>query len=234
VKKDSDKTVQLRLNEAYRWLLIPTQQLTNGSVGPLEWEITQATGNGDSIVARASRRLRWLLRWLRSSEHLIVKWSPALLKMELDRWFWKDQDHVSVKEVWDAFCAYCYLPRLRDQTVFVEAIQVGIASCDYFGYATRISADNRYEGLKIGTAAAAIYVDGMSVLAKPEVARAQRDAERPQPGGAGPQHGAGPVESPKPGASGPGEQPERPRLPASNRTALSNRDGVYGGMSQYR
>ena len=40
-------------------------------------------------MARVSRRVR-------TSEHLIVKWSPALLKMELDRWFWKERDHVSV------------------------------------------------------------------------------------------------------------------------------------------
>jgi hypothetical protein len=38
--------------------------------------------------------------------YLIVGWSPALLKMELDRWFWKDQDHVSIKKVWEAICAY--------------------------------------------------------------------------------------------------------------------------------
>ena len=31
-----------------------------------------------------------------------------------------------MKKVWDALCAYCYLPRLRDQVVFIEAIQDGI------------------------------------------------------------------------------------------------------------
>jgi hypothetical protein len=35
---------------------------------------------------------------------------------------------VPVKKVWDALCAYCFLPRLRDQVVFVEAIQDGIVS----------------------------------------------------------------------------------------------------------
>jgi hypothetical protein len=47
---------------------------------------------------RASRRLR-------GADHLIVKWSPALLKMELDRWFSKDQPHVGLKKFWDALCA---------------------------------------------------------------------------------------------------------------------------------
>src|SRR4029077_10908875 len=125
------------------------------------------------------------------------------LKMELDRWFWKDQDHVSVKKVWEALCAYCYLPRLRDQTGFVEAIQDGIASADYFAYAMSISADGRYEGLKIGTRAAAIYVDAASVLVKPDRARAQLEAERPQPGALKPEPGAGPGEP----TLGAGEEP---------------------------
>ena len=204
-EKDSDKTVRLRLNEAYRWLLVPTQHVANANVGSLEWDVARATGNGDSIVARASRRMR-------GSEHLIVKWSPALLKMELDRWFWKDHDYVAVKTVWDALSAYCYLPRLRDQAVFVDAIQDGITSGDYFGYATSVSPDSRYEGLNLGTPAAAIYVDAASVLVKPDVARAQIEMERPEPGAPGPEPGRGPGAPPIPGGPTPGEQPPGPRL----------------------
>jgi len=205
-KDQSDKAVQVRVTEAYRWLLAPTQPVANGNVGALEWDVAQATGNGESIVARASRRMR-------GSEHLIAKWSPALLKMELDRWFWKDQDHVSVKKVWDALCAYCYLPRLRDQAVFIEAIQDGIASGDYFAYATSQSANGRYEGLKLGTAAAAIYVDAASVLVKPDVARAQLEAEHPPSGAPGPEPGTGPGAPPEPGEPVSGEEPPRPRFP---------------------
>ena len=205
-EKDSDKTVQLRFNEAYRWLLVPTQHVTDGNVAPLEWDVAQATGEGESIVARASRRMR-------GSEHLIVKWSPALLKMELDRWFWKDNDHVSMKKVWDALSAYCYLPRLRDQVVFVEAIQDGIASGDYFAYAISVSAEGRYEGLKLGTPAAAIYVDAASVLVKPEVARAQIEAEGPEPGETRPESDTSPDMPGTPDGSTPDEQPPEMRLP---------------------
>ena len=205
-EKNSDKTVQIRFSEAYRWLFVPTQHVANGNVGSLERDVAQATGNGDFIVARASRRLR-------SSEHLIAKWSPALLRMELNGWFWKDQDHASVKKVWDALCAYCYLPRLRDQTVFVEAVQDGIASGDYFAYATSVSADGRYEGLKLGTVAAAIYVDAASVLVKPDVAWTQIEAERLEPGAPGPRPDTGPGEPSPPGGPAPAEEPAGPRLP---------------------
>ena len=205
-EKTSDQNVGVRFDEAWRWLLVPVQAVADGDVGDLEWETAQAAGNGESVAARASRRVR-------ASEHLIVRWSPALLKMELDRWFWRERDHVSVKTVWDALSAYCYLPRLRDQTVFIEAVQDGIAGGDYFGYATSVSADGRYEGLKLGTAAAAIYVDATSVLVKPEAARAQMETERPEPAAPGRESGAEPGARPTPGDPTRDEQPPAPRPP---------------------
>jgi hypothetical protein len=58
-EKDSEKIVQLRLNETYRRLLVPTQSVVNGGVGPLEWDVSQATGDGYSIewLSTSLRRL---------------------------------------------------------------------------------------------------------------------------------------------------------------------------------
>ena len=175
-EKSSDDTVRLRLHEAWRWLLVPVQHASDGGVSGLEWEVAQVAGSGDSLVARVSQRMR-------SSEQVVARWSPALLKMELDRWFWKDRNHVPVKQVWDALCAYCYLPRLRDESVFTASVKAGLESGDYFGYATSVSAQGRYEGLAFGAPAEA-YVDAAGVLVKPEAARAQRDAESPRSGDA--------------------------------------------------
>ena len=136
--------------------------------------------------------------------------------MELDRRFWKDRAHVLVKTVWDALSAYCYLPRLRDQAVFVEAIQDGITSGDYFAYATSVSADSRCEGLKIGARAAAVYVDAASVLVKPDVARVQIEIERPASGSSEPEPDTAPGARPDPGDSNSGGAPRSPpRLPQS-------------------
>ena len=65
-EKASDQHVRVRFDEAWRWLLVPSQPVADGSVGDLEWETTQAAGNGVSVVVRASRRMR-------ESEHLIVR-----------------------------------------------------------------------------------------------------------------------------------------------------------------
>ena len=169
-EKASDETVRLRLNEAWRWLLVPVQHASPEGVSGLQWDFAQIAAAGDPIVGRVSRRMR-------SSEHLIVRWSPALLKMELDRWFWKDRPHVPVKQVWDALCAYCYLPRLQDRSVFEATVQAGLESGDYFGYATSVSAQGRYEGLTLGSSIA-VYLDAAGVLVKPDAARAQLEAER--------------------------------------------------------
>lgn len=196
-EKRSDQTVQLRLEEAYSWLLMPTQEGSNS----LEWEAVRIAGS-DSHIKRASNRLR-------TSDQLITKWSPALLKMELDRWFWKDADHVGIHRVWAAMCSYCYLPRLRDEMVFIAAVQEGVAGGDYFAYATSVSDDGRYEGLRLGTPSVTIFMDDAAVLVKPDIAKAQLDAEQLKPKPA-------PGETPRPGpepAAGPepleGELPKR-------------------------
>ena len=211
-EKESDGTVRLRLAEAWRWLLVPVQHLSDTGVGGLVWETMQVSAGGDSIAGRASQRMC-------TSEHMILEWSPALLKMELDRWFWRNRPHVPVKQVWDALCAYSYLPRLRDQSVLVASIQAGITSGDYFAYATSVSAQGRYEGLALGTPAAAIYADSESVLVKSDVARAQIEAERVEAGTVGKATGASTTgtESDSDTAlavgTGPDTEVSEPRLP---------------------
>ena len=208
-EKASDDTVRLRLHEAWRWLFVPVQHAADGGVGGLEWEIAQvAGGGGDSLAAPVWQRMR-------SNEHVVAQWSPALLKMELERWFWKDRKHVPVKQVWDALCAYWYLPRLLDESVFTASIRAGIESGDYFGYATSVSAHGRYEGLAFA-APADVYVDEASVLVKPEAARAQLDAERPASGDdeTGAETEGDPGSDPRRGdGGGTGETRPKPRPP---------------------
>jgi len=162
----SDGTVNLRINEAYCWLLVPTQE----GVGPIEWEVTRISGGSESYVIRAAKRLR-------SSEQLIVKWSPALLRMELDKWLWREQDHVNVKKLWEILCTYNYLPRLRDADVLLDAIREGLRSHDYFAYAMSVSDAGRYQGLQFGSAGGSVYLDAASVLVKPEVAAKQTETD---------------------------------------------------------
>ena len=213
-EKASDETVRLRLSEAWRWLLVPVQHASVEGVSGLDWDVAQVAGGGDAIVARVSQRMR-------SSEHLIVQWSPALLKMELDRWFWKDRQHVPVKQVWDALCAYCYLPRLREQSVFEATTRAGIESGDYFAYATSVSTQGRYEGLTLG-ASTSIYLDAAGVFVKPDAARAQREAEQTSAPSATDKRGASSADS---GGGSETETTAPAKSPAVDKRAPLLRDG---------
>jgi hypothetical protein len=113
-------------------------------------------------------------------EELITQWSPATLRIELDRWLWKDQQHLSVKQLWEYLASYLYLPRLRNEQVLVDAIRNGVGSLtwgDYFAYASAVREDGYYVGLIAGNLPG-ITLDSSSVIVKPDAAQRQRDEER--------------------------------------------------------
>ena len=164
-KEQSNDTVAIRLNEAYSWLLVPTQEGTD----PIVWEEIRISGSDDNPVAKAVAKVR-------NDQQLITKWSPVLLKMELDNWLWKDKDHISLKRVWECLATYLYLSRLRDSDVLLETVREGIKT-QAFGYANSVDDTGRYDGLQFGNLAGSIYLDDESVLVKPDVAAKQLEAD---------------------------------------------------------
>ena len=138
-KQQSNETVGMRLNDAYSWLLVPTQEGTD----PIAWEEARIPGTDENPVAKAVRKVR-------SDEQLITQWSPALLKMELDRWLWTDESHISLRRVWECLATYLYLPRLRDSEVLLATVREGVKTKE-FGYANSVDDTGRYNGLQFGS-----------------------------------------------------------------------------------
>ena len=171
-KDRSNETLGMRLNEAYCWLLVPTQVGTD----PIEWEAIRMPGPQENPVAKAVQKVQ-------SDEQLISQWSPALLRMELDQWLWKKESHISLKRVWECLATYLYLPRLCNSDVLLATIREG-ARTQEFGYANSIDADGRYGGLQFGSASGSIYLNDQSVIVKPDVALKQLQADEapPEPG----------------------------------------------------
>ena len=169
-KDQSNETVGMRLNEAYCWLLVPTQEGTN----PIEWEATRMPGPQDNPVAKAVQKVQ-------SDEQLIPQWSPALLRMELDRWLWKEESHISLKRVWECLATYLYLPRLCNSDVLLDTVREGVRTQEYFGYADSIDDNGRYTGLQFGSANRSIFLDDQSVLVKPDAAKKQLEADAEPP-----------------------------------------------------
>lgn len=162
-----NETIEARLLETFSHLIVPSQEGT----GPIEWTAARLQGT-DGLIIRASRKLR-------NEGQLITEWSPALLRMELDRWLWKDQNHIGVKQLWEYLAQYLYLSRLKDENVLFSAIRNGVGSLtwnDYFAYASLVRDDGYYVGLTSGTIPS-VTLDSSSVLVKPEVARRQREED---------------------------------------------------------
>lgn len=156
----SDQTVNLRLRETYIWLLVPTQE-GNGS---LDWEISRMPGGEGSHVVKATAKLR-------QAEQLISKWAPALLRMELDRWLWKENGRIQIKKLWEYLATYCYLPRLKDQSVLLGAIRDGLPKDDYFGYAAGVTDAGAYLELGMASDSLVSRLDASGWLIRPDLAR---------------------------------------------------------------
>ena len=173
--KQFDETVDQRMHETYQWILVPSQPDPKQD---LVWDEVKVQGQ-EALAVKASRKLV-------SEEMLITAFAGTRLRHELDRIPLWQGDDIGVRALWELFAQYVYLPRLRDQSVFLGAVQSGVASLtwnpDTFAYAEgRDEKAGRYLGLIGGQQCVAI-LDSNSLLVKPEVAAAQV-AEEQKTGG---------------------------------------------------
>lgn len=162
----ADESLELKIQEAYSWLIYPRVDLFGDSMD-IVWEAEHVEGGGENIVAKMARKLV-------SDEAAIKTWAPALLKMELDRVLWKEADHIQIKRLWEFLCSYCYLPRLSCYGVLEDAIQRGLGSKEYFGLAAGFS-DDRYMELTFGEQKT--FINESDLLVKPAVATRQIEEE---------------------------------------------------------
>lgn len=163
----SDESLDVKIDEAYSWLLTPAIDLAAGSMG-LRWDVEHVSGSGEGIIAKMGKRLL-------TTQAAIKQWALALLKMELDRLLWRDKNHIQIKQLWNYLCSYCYLPRLAVYGVLEDAISRGFATEEYFGIAAGYS-DGRYLELTLGEGR--LNINQSDLLVKPGIARAQITAEQ--------------------------------------------------------
>lgn len=158
-----------QIREAYAHLLTPyiDPQMDPGT---MQWEHSRLAGS-DGIVERAEKKLR-------QDETIITKWAPAPLKMDLDSLLWTDADHIQISRLWEQLATYCYLPRLKDESVLMDAIKAGLQSKEYFAYAAGWDG-TRYLDLSLGKLPH--DVDRSGLLVKVSVAQRQleEDAQKP-------------------------------------------------------
>ncbi len=161
--KRSDETVELRLKEAWCWLLVPSVDTYDRKT--LDWERTRLSGDG--LISRAAKKLL-------QNEWAVTKWAPALLLMELDNLLWQGVNHIAIKQLWEWLCTYCYLPRLANYDVLEEAITSGLCETEFFGYAAAVGED-RYISLKLGQR---VRPEKSGYLVRVKAAKTQMEREK--------------------------------------------------------
>lgn len=138
--KQVEATLVMRLAQAYAWVFAPYID-ADTDIKNVKWDIAEISCTEPNNVQKAAERLT-------SDDNLIRAWGPVLLKMELDKWLWKDRDAIEIKQLWGYLTAYCYLPRLRDVHVLLDTIKKGVMAEDGFAIAETFDG-NRYTNLKL-------------------------------------------------------------------------------------
>lgn len=173
-KSNAGATVMTRLPETYQWLLVPEQKTPDSNV---TWEAFRLSGT-DSLAIRASKRLR-------REELLLTSLGSTILRKHLDDVLWRDANHVEIRQLVEYFARYLYLPRLAGPEVLLQAIRDGVAlvtwQTDTFACAESYDeTENRYRGLRAGQLVN-VSAEGADILVRPDVAKAQLDAESAAP-----------------------------------------------------
>ena len=161
--KQVEQSLVMRLALVYAWVFAPYID-AEASIKDVKWDIAEISCTEPNNVQKAAERLT-------SDDNLIRAWGPVLLKMELDKWLWKDRDAIEIKQLWGYLTAYCYLPRLRDVNVLLDTIRKGVMAEDGFAIAETFDG-SRYTNLKLR---AEIFgeVPLYGIIVKKEVAERQ-------------------------------------------------------------
>ncbi|MCE8012942.1 ATP-binding protein [Billgrantia desiderata] len=154
------------IRETYKWLMAPVEEFVRGKP-VLEWEVVQISTTTSNLVETIESKLR-------EEEWLIYEWSPIFLRNVLTQWYFKDGVvEISALKVWQDSCHYLYLPRLVNDSVFKNALNQGVASEDFFGYAAGKEGD-KYLGFTFGHGSVG-GMDTEALLIEREVASAYRE-----------------------------------------------------------
>jgi predicted AAA+ superfamily ATPase len=173
-RANADQAVELRIRETYHWALIPVQQ----PGGHITWQTEKAEGSRERLAERVSAKLKQL-------DALRVVQGASVVRGNLDRELasvW-EKGYISVGELWDYYCRYPYLPRLRDREVLDAGILAGLDELDWenTGFALAAGYDEkikRFDGLAVPPDGRFVQVTDGTLLVRPEPALRQYQADK--------------------------------------------------------
>lgn len=161
------QTVKDAIREAYRWILVPTQE-----PGAAEIELESILMNGDGTLAeRVTKKAD-------AGEFVVRTFSPSLLRMQINRLnLWREKPYVPLDVLVGYFSQYVYMPKVVQPKVVIDAVwhldDALVVELDGFAYADSYE-DGRFSGL---TMKAPTAVRHGGLLVDPVVATEQIEAD---------------------------------------------------------
>lgn len=167
--EDANRTVDARILETFLWLLVPYQ---SDAADPMSLVLEERKLQGqEPLAVQAGKRLE-------TDGTLYTKLAGSVLRMEMDKFnLWGQEESLRLRQLWEYFARYPYLPRLRDRQVLLAAVQDGVGRMDWsniFAYADeRDGNGTRFIGLRTGESGAPVSERGW--LVQPAAAQRQID-----------------------------------------------------------
>jgi hypothetical protein len=173
-KEEAYKSIQARIPETYRWLLIPQQ---DSPQSPITIEVYTIKGE-KPIAQKASD---YMLR----IEQLMPVMDGHRLRLEIDQVpLWKNNT-VAVSSLIEYFSRYVYLPRIASKDTILHAVEEGVSSLSWnphtFAVADGYDANaGKFVNLRAGQQ---VNVNSLfdALLVHPKLAQEQLDAEATEP-----------------------------------------------------
>lgn len=166
----AEQTLKQVVRDCYKWLLCPSEDFVAGRP-ELHWEAVTVSTASLNLVAEIENKLK-------EEEWLVTEWSPIHLKNLLEKWYFRDGSvEVSALKVFQDCCHYLYMPRLLNDEVFKSALNAGIDSADFFGFAAGKDND-KYLGFAFERSTM-VTLDADALLIQRDAALAYREASKP-------------------------------------------------------
>jgi predicted AAA+ superfamily ATPase len=172
---ETNKVVAQRIGTSWIWALYPRDR---GENEPFSISVVRADGDDDRLGVRTGKKLV-------KEDVLRVEIAPATIRHDLDSKLHRvwNQGRIRVGDLWDYYTKYPYLPRLRDKTVLIRAIEDVAMDIAWpqTGFALALDYDAEsgdFKGLTVPIEDGPISVTDDSYLVAPHVASAQRAREQ--------------------------------------------------------
>ena len=165
---DAVETVSARIKDAWCWLICPSQANPAAKLNLVENKVS----GEDNVLVAASNRLD-------NDEGIFASLGPLRLNQALkNNGIWRNNPHLSLKDLWEHASRFVYLPRMKSKDVLIEAVSSAVSQTipGEFAYAQAWDEEeNKYKGLVIeGEANVSVVIDSESVIVESETAERNR------------------------------------------------------------